>query len=57
VLSREDLLKLLDRRDVTWGASSSGKGEGKTGAPQAVPGLFKVLTEEDTSSSLPSLKQ
>jgi hypothetical protein len=56
VLSREDLLKLLDRRDVTWGASSSGKGEG-VGAPQAVPGLFKVLTEEDTTSSLPSLKQ
>jgi hypothetical protein len=55
VLSREDLLKLLDRRDVTWGASS-GKGEG-VGAPQAVPGLFKVLAEEDTSGSLPSLKQ
>lgn len=54
VLSRGDLLKLLDRTDVTWATSQ------QAGAapppPQELPGVFKVLAEADSTSNLPSLK-
>ncbi len=52
VLSREELLKLLDRRDVTWG-----KKEAVAAPLQELPGVFKVLSDEDTTSGLPSVIQ
>ena len=50
VLSQSDLLKLLDRRDLTW---SKEKGE----TQQELPGVFKVLPEEETTADLPSVFQ
>ena len=50
VLSQSDLLKLLDRRDLTW---SKEKGE----TQQELPGVFKVLPEEETTADLPSVVQ
>jgi hypothetical protein len=52
VLSQSDLLRLLDRRDLTWSKDKTGTMPTKE---QELPGVFKVLPEEETNRGLDSV--
>merc|ERR1712098_462243 len=56
VFSEEQLIKLLDRSDITWGLEDDKKPVKKTNSSSGVKGVFQVIDCEEKNPDLGSVK-